>query len=32
MSLEMYISKVRIIIQHWLDLALLPAPEVGQPE
>jgi two-component system response regulator len=32
MSLEMYISKVRIIIQHWLDLALLPSPEVGQPE
>jgi CheY-like chemotaxis protein len=25
MSLEMYISKVRIIIQHWLDLALLPS-------
>ncbi len=24
MSLETYISKVRIIIQHWLDLALLP--------
>ncbi len=25
MSLEMYISKVRVIIQHWLDLALLPS-------
>jgi DNA-binding response OmpR family regulator len=24
MSLEMYVSKVRVIVQHWLDFALLP--------
>jgi CheY-like chemotaxis protein len=32
MSLELYISKVRILVQHWLDFALLPAPASVQPE